>query len=107
MLALKLEHGRPTGPEMGLPRQGEGPSLNLPCRILGPKLVPTSYSVSAQDALTAAQPQLRLEHEQLSSLNGKGNCLATHWDVVLAVLCNGRDLGRNLGGGGREDTTLR
>jgi hypothetical protein len=49
------------GPEMGLPRQSEDPSLNPPCRIQGPKLGSNEllYSVSTQDALTPAQPQLR------------------------------------------------
>lgn len=45
-----------------------------------------SCSVSTQDALTPAQPQLRLEHEQLSSLNGKGKCLCVHWGVGLPVI---------------------
>ncbi|KAF2801409.1 uncharacterized protein BDZ99DRAFT_240055 [Mytilinidion resinicola] len=42
----------------------------------------------SERSLTPAQPQLRLEHEQLSSLNGKGNCLGAHWDIVLPVSCS-------------------
>jgi hypothetical protein len=84
--ALKLEPGSPAGQEMGVVRQGEDPSLNPPCRIQSPKLgVLTSCSVSAQDALTPAQPQLRLAHEQRSCLNGKGRCLCAHWGVILPV----------------------
>ncbi|KAF2806019.1 uncharacterized protein BDZ99DRAFT_102418 [Mytilinidion resinicola] len=43
------------------------------------------WAFRGRDALTPAQPQLRLEHEQLSSLNGKGNYLGAHWDIVLPV----------------------
>jgi hypothetical protein len=55
----------------------------LPIEYRAQNWVPTSCTVSAQDALTPTQPQLRLEHEQLSSLNGKENFLSAHWDIVL------------------------
>ncbi|KAF2806944.1 uncharacterized protein BDZ99DRAFT_465695 [Mytilinidion resinicola] len=35
-----------------------------------------------------AQPQLRLEREQLRFLDGKGNCLGAHWDIVLPIRRN-------------------
>jgi hypothetical protein len=70
---------------MGLPRQGEDPSLNTLCRIQGPKLGSNKLLSLGLGCAHPAQPQLRLEHEQLSSLNGKGNCLGAHWNIVLPV----------------------
>jgi hypothetical protein len=43
-----------------------------------------------------AQPQLRLKHEQLSSLDGKGNCLGAHWDIVLPVLYSADDVSEDI-----------
>ncbi|KAF2802878.1 uncharacterized protein BDZ99DRAFT_176691 [Mytilinidion resinicola] len=62
------------------------PSLNTPCRIQGPKLGSNELLSLGSGCAHPAQPQLRLEHEQLSFLNGKGNCLGAHLDIVLAVI---------------------
>ena len=53
------------------------PTTPIPC---------SGCSASTQDSLTPTQPQLRLEQEQLSSLNGKGKCLCANWDVVNPVI---------------------
>ncbi|KAF2817509.1 uncharacterized protein BDZ99DRAFT_17330 [Mytilinidion resinicola] len=63
-----------------------GPSFSTPCRIQGLKLGSNELLSLGSGSLTPAQPQLRLEHERLSSLNGKRNCLGAHWDIELPVL---------------------
>lgn len=81
------------GRELGLPSLGEGPKPGPPLSDKSPKLGSDERrgaklrlpQASTQGPLTPTQPQLRLEQEQLSFLNGKGKCPGADWGVVVPV----------------------